>query len=818
MQNNLAAQLYAAGLKVFPCTANKAPAIEKGTDWRTAAEQPPATQYWQSGIVGVPVPTGVTVIDLDLYKGVTRKEVEQKLGCPLNWDRALIQRTQSGGEHYAFAVDWPVKQGTNVAGVKGFDTRTAGDGYIATGAGYTPYGFGVFALAQPHGLPRLPRQARAVLERVEPPPRPAVSLPAGDKDIDTIRDALRHLNPECSRDDWRDVGFALRHHFHDDPETGLLLFDEWSRGALTEDGQEPHNYVAEHMDHQWFSFKPEGSTTSKTIGHVFSQAILKGWKAPWWGQFDTAAAFGGNTATKEQYDELIDRITEHGGDPKNTNELIESVRTFACNELQRGMLLAALHRELKDAGLLTRDVKAHLQGSTPATSSQLAAPGEYGKNHTQNAAVFIDRHYPDGQLTRSEQVWYKYNGKVWQIVEDEQIKHEVAIALAPSMPQHSVVSGTYNMIECLTPGAGEKVGKIDPSLILMQNGVLNINTGQLTAHSREYFTTNILPYNYNPAATAPTWETFLQEVFEYDFERIALLQEWFGYLMTSTYEHQKIMLLLGPTRSGKGTIGRVLKLLVGEENYSAGTLTAFAKDSYLESLRTKTVVFVGDAAKNIPRNTVDAVTERLKGISGCDDQTFERKYRSTLTEPLPCRITLSANNVPRLFDDSGALASRLLVLPFNVSWLNREDPGLFDRLAAEIEGIAVWALEGVARLRSNGRFTMPEASKAEAEYIQEAYSPLQNFLASACGLNDDSVVSATEVYETYRAWALATGEDSILSRRPFISSFKDLVRGTGAVYTTVRPAGGSPVKGFRGLTLKEVQSQPTTHEAFKVVK
>lgn len=791
MTPSIAEQLHAAGLGVFPCSADKSPAVPRGVSWQAVAKQPPNASRWPSLLVGVPVPDGVVIFDLDKYKGVTREKVEVMLGCELPWDAALIQRTRNGGEHYAFRVDWPVIQGSNVT-TEGFDTRVAGKGYICTGNGYDPVGFGLFALSQPAGLPVLPDACRVVLERRAPTVPARAPLPVGDRDVETIKDALQHLDPGVGRSEWLRIGLALRHQFHDDPDTGLALFDAWSSGALAEQDP-PENYDPESIAPQWGSFKPHGGVT---IASLFYAAISAGWKPP--AGIDTAAAFGGNAATAETFDKLIDEITAGGGNPKNTNALISAVQAIQCNELQRGVLLATLHRELKEAGLLTKQVKTLLDGKKPPRPQ-----GEYGKNHTENAAIFLETNYPDGTICRSQQVWYTYNGKAWDAVEDDDMKHEVAVAMAPSMPQHSTVSGTYHMIEALCGGKRRKINDVPNNLAFMQNGVLELDTGRMRAHSKEYFTTNLRPYSYNIQARCDAWLAFVNEIFEGDSERVDLLQEWFGYMLLPAYMFQKVMLLLGPRRCGKGTIGQVLKLLVGEQNFSGGTLKSFSDDAFIESLRTKSVVFIGDAAKNVPRSVVDDVAERIKGISGGDDQTFKRKYKSTLSEQIPARITIASNHVPRLFDDSGALASRLLVLPFNISWYDREDPALFNRLALDIEGIAIWALQGLARLMQAGRFTVPEASKAETDFISESYSPLRLFLDAACIIGGDYVATCEDVYAVYRQWAILADEENVLTRRAFVASFKDMVRGTGATYGTHR-SGNVTARGFKGLTLRQL--------------
>ncbi len=800
--SRLAEQLYAAGVPVFPCRNNKRPAVNKGESWKDYAAQPPSAHHWPSPLVGVPIPAGCVIIDLDTYKGVTREGVERVLGCPLPWDAALIQLTQHGGQHYAFSVDWPVVQGSGIA-IEGLDTRVEGKGYICTGApDYTPQGFGVFALAYPASLPRLPDGCRPVLEHVAPSPPERVALPSGDRDTETLLAALRHIDPGVLRKPWVKVGLALRHYYHDAEDEGFAVFDKWSSGELWPGGA-PENYDPDHMVAQWSSFKPEGGVS---IGSLFYEAIQAGWQPP--PSIDTAAAFGPDAAPVDQFNEMVDLIQASGGDPKRTNSIIQAIQSFPGNALQRATLTATLTRELKDAGLLTKPIRDQVNAVAPPPP---LSGGLYGKNHTENAIQFLDAYYPDAALLRSEETWYAYDGKCWTEMADASITHMLAADMAASAPQYSTVSSTYNMMATLCHSL-KRIGEVPPHLVIFQNGVLDLNTGTLHDHTPEWFTTNILPYNFNPMAQCPNWTAFLMEVFEDDTERVMLLQEWFGYMLSSSYLFHKIMFLLGPPRCGKGTIGRILECVVGAQNYTGASLHALTSDSYLESLRTKPVAFSGDTERRVGRGNVDLVIERLKKISGNDAVTFDRKWKSTLSQSLPTRLTLAANQVPSLFDDSGALASRLLVLPFEVSFLGREDPHLFDRLLPELGGVAAWALQGLARLNAAQRFTHPEASRAEEQFVAETYSPLKQFIAETCTLDTDDTASSEELYNAYRAWSVNGQESNILARRTFIGAFKDATRGRGAKYGPHR-VDGAIVRGFKGVTVGPVES--TTASAFR---
>src|SRR5262249_24032562 len=191
---------------------------------------------------------------------------------------------------------------------------------------------------------------------------------------------------------------------------------------------------------------------------------------------------------------------------------------------------------------------------------------------------------------------------------------------------------------------------------------------------------------------------------------IATLQEWFGYCLLPDTSQQKILLAVGPKRSGKGTIARVLRGLVGMENTAGPTLSGLGTNFGLWPLLGKTLAIISDARLS-GRTDVAVVTERLLSISGEDAQTVDRKNHSHVTCQLPTRLVILTNELPRLNDPSGALVGRMILLRQKHSWYGREDPTLTGRLLEELPGILLWAVEGWARLREQGHFEQPESGK-----------------------------------------------------------------------------------------------------------
>ena len=194
------------------------------------------------------------------------------------------------------------------------------------------------------------------------------------------------------------------------------------------------------------------------------------------------------------------------------------------------------------------------------------------------------------------------------------------------------------------------------------------------------------------------WLRFLDELWFGDDESKEALGEWFGYVLSNATDLQKMFLLVGPKRSGKGTIARVLTGLLGAHNTAAPTLAGLTQNFGLQPLIGKPLAIISDARLGARADSMIAV-ERLLSISGEDTLTIDRKYREPWTGRLPTRFMILTNELPRFTDSSGALASRFVISILTTSFYGRENPKLTDELLAEAPAIFNWALEGLDRLR-----------------------------------------------------------------------------------------------------------------------
>ena len=91
------------------------------------------------------------------------------------------------------------------------------------------------------------------------------------------------------------------------------------------------------------------------------------------------------------------------------------------------------------------------------------------------------------------------------------------------------------------------------------------------------------------------WLEFLASLWPDDPDSIALLQEYVGYVLSGRTDMQKMLLLIGPTRSGKGTVARMLTELIGRGHVAGPTLASLGTNFGLSPLLGKPLAIISDA-------------------------------------------------------------------------------------------------------------------------------------------------------------------------------------------------------------------------------
>lgn len=320
----------------------------------------------------------------------------------------------------------------------------------------------------------------------------------------------------------------------------------------------------------------------------------------------------------------------------------------------------------------------------------------------------------------------------------------------------------------------------DPKwVIAYPNGILDVaryldgdEDNALLDPTPDLFTLSTLPYPFDPTALCPEWEKFLATTFEDDPQKIKLLQEWFGYCMLPDNSAEKIMLFRGPSRAGKGVTLSMLESLVGRDQFAATSFDSIASANGVAQLIGKLVAAMPDAVLSHKIDKPKALGVLLS-IAGNDPITVKKLYQDEYTSTLYARFTIAVNELPSLPDHAGALENRLIILEFGQSFKGREDRTLKNRLPDEAPGVAVWALEGLRRLRDRGTFTIPKSSHIVLDEFRKVSSPIAEFMEECCELDDGqkAEIEKAKLWDAWVAWSRERGMNPGFTSR-FLTRFR----------------------------------------------
>jgi putative DNA primase/helicase len=481
-----------------------------------------------------------------------------------------------------------------------------------------------------------------------------------------------------------------------------------------------------------------------------------------------------------------------------------------------------------------------LTAAVDPTPPVAVAPNEAADDPHRLARLFLAencQHPETSTLRYWRDEWHRWDRIAYRLIPEKELRAElteavkrdmdrlnliaqrIAAAKGEALPTVRKVTGRLitdvaHALASLTvfPGRTEAPTWIGPpgiwpacDILAFRNGLVHLPS--LVAR-REYirpptprfFSPNAIDFDFMLDTPKPSaWLGFLAELWPDDPQSIGTLQDWFGYLLTPDTRQQKILLLVGPKRSGKGTIARVIRGLVGADNVVCPTLSGLGTTFGLWPLIGKTVAMIQDARLS-GRTDAAAVAERLLSISGEDAQTIDRKFLPPVTVKLAARFMLLTNELPKLNDSSGALPGRMILLQLARSWYGKEDTTLTDRLLAELPGILLWAIAGWQRLRDRGHFLQPDAGKAMVRELADLASPVGAFVRERCVVGPGCQVERSALFGAWQRWCQEQGRDHAGDSATFGRNLRAAVPSLGNAQP--RTDAGERVRVYEGIRLK----------------
>jgi putative DNA primase/helicase len=326
----------------------------------------------------------------------------------------------------------------------------------------------------------------------------------------------------------------------------------------------------------------------------------------------------------------------------------------------------------------------------------------------------------------------------------------------------------------------------DIYLLGVQNGVVDLRTGQLRETARDDFITKQSPYVYRPNATAPRFLQFGAEIacrpiddggalgliqYRPRPDLVRYTQKALGYMLTgSTLEH-KMFIASGGGSNGKSILFDLVIHIMGDYAGSipCESLMTSARGGdaerptpFARSVAGKRLIVTSEAKEGqkldvalVKRQTGDA-TLTARGCS-------ENAVTFTTTH----KLVLLTNHAPELDHADDAIRGRLHSWPFERTWnrpgvpnrnprLEDGDKNLMEKLKSEGEGVLAWLVQGSVSYLRDGLEPPPEVVEMTNTYLAEQDS-FGRWLSEMDTCEPKHGLGASVLFELFRSWCINNG-------------------------------------------------------------
>ena len=368
-------------------------------------------------------------------------------------------------------------------------------------------------------------------------------------------------------------------------------------------------------------------------------------------------------------------------------------------------------------------------------------------------------------LCKNHDFIYLYNGTYWNEVDKETFQKFLGEA-AEKMGVAKFSARYYQFREQLfkqflasayLPTPETSNSKV---LINLKNGTFEVSPKgtKLKPFDRADFITYQLPFEYNPQAKAPIFESYLNRVLP-DKERQRVLAEYLGFVFikhgSKALKEEKALILYGTGANGKSVFFEIVNALLGTENVSSFSLQSLTNDNgyFRAKLANKLVNYASEINGKLE-------TSVFKQMVSGEPVEARLPYGQPFMLKQYAKLIFNVNELPKDVEHTNAYFRRFLIIPFDVTIPEIEqDKNLHTKIIEnELSGVFNWVLEGLNRLLEQKRFSECEAAQKALEQYKTESNSIKLFLdENGYQISPTEYRLIKELYPEYRTFCNEDG-------------------------------------------------------------
>ena len=289
---------------------------------------------------------------------------------------------------------------------------------------------------------------------------------------------------------------------------------------------------------------------------------------------------------------------------------------------------------------------------------------------------------------------------------------------------------------------------------------INLKTSRIREATTKDLITKKSNFIFDKSAQCPTWNMFLQQIFNQDKDLIHFVQKAMGYSLSGDTSEQCLFILWGTGANGKSTFLNVLQQLFGDYASSTGTDTFMKKSSEhsndIARLKGLRLVTTNEVEQGKP------LSESLvKQITGEDELTARFLYGEYFSYKPTFKIFMATNHKPRIRGADNGIWRRIKMIPFTVTIPpEQRDKKLTEKLIAENSGILNWLLAGYVMWKKEGLTMEPDAVRNANEEYRMDMDVVGTFVNECLDIDASMKwrLNNTLLYNTYMKWCTKNNE------------------------------------------------------------
>ena len=415
---------------------------------------------------------------------------------------------------------------------------------------------------------------------------------------------------------------------------------------------------------------------------------------------------------------------------------------------------------------------------------------DFSRSDLGNSSRFVERFGMRIRYCHPFKSWFIYEGGRWvrddrgaiqeygkecvrYLVDEGDLEdfgsdREAAFKWAGTSQAHTRISGMLALARSSISLIPDELDA-DPDLLNFPSGTVNLTTGEQRKHSIKDMISKITGCDYDPLATCPQWEKFLDRIMGGNKDLIGFLQRAAGYSLTGHTGERALFLCHGRGANGKSTFLNTLLAILGDYGISVESNTFCVSRGEkirndLAALKGARLVTATEAGKG--KRLDESI---IKQLTGGEDKIRARFLFQEYFEFKPeCKIWWSFNSAPRITDSTDSIWSRVKMIPFSVVIPEAErDIRMMEKLLKEAPGIMNWMLAGLKEYQRIG-LAEPEEVRAATRNYREEQDSLADFFEDVCTIDPPATCGATDLYNAYVKWhSWEAPEEKVKSQRSF---------------------------------------------------